>query len=95
MLLVRLAEQLRRAQPETNRENFQVAKAHRAHPLGRVRLRRAFAMAKIAGHSSISITQRYVPPQAEAIAQAFKRVAGSADLALVGRSDTLSKDKQQ
>jgi site-specific recombinase XerD len=31
----------------------------------------AFTLAKIAGHSSIAITQRYVHPQAEAIDLAF------------------------
>jgi integrase len=33
----------------------------------------AFTMARIAGHSSITITQRYVHPQAEAIERAFSR----------------------
>lgn len=34
----------------------------------------AFTLAKIAGHSSITITQRYCHPQAEAIERAFSRV---------------------
>jgi integrase len=35
----------------------------------------AFTLAKIAGHSSITITQRYCHPQAEAIQNAFARLA--------------------
>jgi integrase len=34
-----------------------------------------FALKTIAGHSSITITQRYVHPQAEAITEAFKKIA--------------------
>lgn len=34
----------------------------------------AFTLAKIAGHSSITITQRYVHPQADAIERAFARL---------------------
>jgi integrase/recombinase XerC len=37
-----------------------------------------FTLAKIAGHSSIGITQRYVHPQAEAIGRAFKRIEAPA-----------------
>lgn len=37
----------------------------------------AFTLARIAGHGSIMMTQRYVHPQAEAIALAFARVATS------------------
>jgi integrase len=35
----------------------------------------AFTLAKIAGHSSITMTARYCHPQAEAIARAFEKVA--------------------
>jgi site-specific recombinase XerD len=35
----------------------------------------AFTLARIAGHSSISITQRYCHPQADAIERAFAGVA--------------------
>ncbi|MFZ0703939.1 MAG: site-specific integrase, partial [Candidatus Acidiferrales bacterium] len=35
-----------------------------------------FTLARIAGHSSITITQRYVHPQADAIERAFARLAG-------------------
>jgi hypothetical protein len=35
----------------------------------------AFTLARIAGHSSITITQRYCHPQAEAIEAAFNRLA--------------------
>jgi hypothetical protein len=40
----------------------------------------AFALARIAGHSSITITQRYCHPQADAIARAFLKLtdAGAA-----------------
>jgi integrase len=37
----------------------------------------AFTLARIAGHSSITITQRYCHPQAEAIESAFAKVAGT------------------
>jgi integrase len=36
----------------------------------------AFTLARIAGHSSITITQRYCHPQADAIQRAFKKMAG-------------------
>jgi integrase len=36
----------------------------------------AFTLARIAGHSSISITQRYCHPQAEAIERAFSKFGG-------------------
>jgi integrase len=36
----------------------------------------AFTLARIAGHSSITITQRYIHPQADAIERAFERLAG-------------------
>jgi integrase len=35
-----------------------------------------FTLARIAGHSSITITQRYVHPQADAIERAFLRLGG-------------------
>jgi integrase len=35
-----------------------------------------FTLARIAGHSSITITQRYVHPQADAIERAFERLGG-------------------
>jgi site-specific recombinase XerD len=34
----------------------------------------SFALQTIAGHSSISITQRYVHPQAKAITEAFQKI---------------------
>jgi len=36
----------------------------------------AFTLARIAGHSSITITQRYCHPQADAIERAFGKLAG-------------------
>ena len=36
----------------------------------------AFTLARIAGHSSITITQRYCHPQAEAVEAAFGRLGG-------------------
>jgi len=36
----------------------------------------AFTLAKIAGHSSITITQRYCHPQADAIERAFLKLSG-------------------
>jgi integrase len=36
----------------------------------------AFTLARIAGHSSIAITQRYVHPQADAIERAFSKLGG-------------------
>jgi site-specific recombinase XerD len=44
-----------------------------------------FTLARIAGHSSITITQRYVHPQADAIEQAFQRTTGAALLAPHGK----------
>jgi len=38
----------------------------------------AFTLARIAGHSSITITQRYCHPQAETIEKAFENFSGSA-----------------
>lgn len=40
----------------------------------------AYALARIAGHSSIVVTQRYVHPQAEAIEEALARLSGSQKL---------------
>jgi site-specific recombinase XerD len=37
-----------------------------------------FTLARIAGHSSITITQRYVHPQADAIERAFQETAQAA-----------------
>lgn len=37
----------------------------------------AFTLARIAGHSRISTTERYIHPQAEAIEQAFAKIGGS------------------
>ena len=37
----------------------------------------AFTLAKIAGHSSITITQRYCHPQADAIERAFLKIGNS------------------
>jgi hypothetical protein len=36
----------------------------------------AFTLARIAGHSSITITQRYCHPQADAIERAFGKLSG-------------------
>jgi hypothetical protein len=36
----------------------------------------AFTLARIAGHSSITITQRYCHPQADAIERAFEKLSG-------------------
>jgi integrase len=38
----------------------------------------AFTLARIAGHSSITITQRYIHPQADAIERAFGNLSGGA-----------------
>jgi hypothetical protein len=38
----------------------------------------AFTLARIAGHSSITLTQRYVHPQADAIERAFQQTAKAA-----------------
>jgi integrase len=58
----------------------------------------AFTLARIAGHSSITITQRYCHPQADAIERAFSRLGGhkighseqSQVLAAVEKSPTTS-----
>jgi integrase len=41
----------------------------------------AFTLARIAGHSSITITQRYVHPQADAIERAFAKLSNGSDSA--------------
>jgi integrase len=40
----------------------------------------AFTLARIAGHSSITITQRYCHPQADAIERAFAKLTGGGEL---------------
>jgi integrase len=40
----------------------------------------AFTLARIAGHSSITITQRYCHPQADAIERAFSKLAGGQEV---------------
>jgi integrase len=49
----------------------------------------AFTLARIAGHSSITITQRYIHPQADAIERAF------APLAAVPRASSENKESEQ
>ena len=44
-----------------------------------------FVLAKIAGHSSMTITQRYIHPQANAISRVFLEVGTK--LGTVGKSD--------
>jgi len=44
----------------------------------------AFTLARIAGHSSITITQRYCHPQADAIERAFAKMAGSREVVTQG-----------
>jgi len=44
----------------------------------------AFTLARIAGHSSITITQRYCHPQADAIERAFAEIAGSKKMVTEG-----------
>jgi len=43
-----------------------------------------FTLARIAGHSSITITQRYCHPQADAIERAFQKVSGGQELVTDG-----------
>ena len=61
----------------------------------------AFTLARIAGHSSITITQRYCHPQADAIERAFGKLAGghnsghNAKLALsAAAEDDVATDSQ-
>jgi site-specific recombinase XerD len=49
----------------------------------------AFTLARIAGHSSITITQRYVHPQADAIERAFAKLGSAPQL--VDANGTLNK----
>jgi len=53
----------------------------------------AFTLAKIAGHSSITITQRYCHPRAEAIERAFSKMAK--DKQLVTEGGHLPKQETQ
>jgi hypothetical protein len=50
-----------------------------------------FARAEIAGHSTITITQRYVHPQAETVDQVFSRAKDQTGGHKVGRSQSLEK----
>jgi integrase len=51
----------------------------------------AFTLARIAGHSSITITQRYVHPQADAIERAFAKLTNGSDSATDARPVAASK----
>ena len=51
--------------------------AYRANSVGRAGCD-AFTLARIAGHSSITITQRYCHPQADAIERAFAKLPAGA-----------------
>jgi integrase len=51
----------------------------------------AFTLARIAGHSSITITQRYCHPQADAIERAFGKLAGGHK---IGHSTQLSQNEE-
>lgn len=61
----------------------------------------AFTLARIAGHSSITITQRYIHPQADAIERAFApfgantgiRSYGHKDLQVGSKLDTAQTDQ--
>lgn len=44
----------------------------------------AFTLARIAGHGSITITQRYCHPQADAIERAFQKIAGGREVVTNG-----------
>ena len=57
----------------------------------------AFTLARIAGHSSIIITQRYCHPQAEAVERAFQKMAGSRKLVTDGghREKSIPVDADQ
>lgn len=50
----------------------------------------AFTLARIAGHSRISTTERYIHPQAEAIEQAFARITGSQKVVIDGGHSQLA-----
>ena len=52
----------------------------------------AFTLARIAGHSSITITQRYCHPQADAIERAFGKLAGGHK---IGHSTQLSQNAER
>jgi integrase len=53
----------------------------------------AFTLAKIAGHSSIIMTQRYCHPQAEAIERAFAKIVAQATQSL-SYSSSVTTDKE-
>jgi integrase len=50
------------------------SEAHGAYPAGQGGAGDVFALAKIAGHSSITITQKYVHPEEETIDDVFSRL---------------------
>jgi hypothetical protein len=49
-----------------------------------------YALARIAGHASIIVTQRYIHPPAEAIEQAFARLTGSQKVVIDGGQSQLA-----
>jgi len=53
-----------------------------------------FTLAQILGHSSITITQRYVHPQKEAVAQAFERLDLSRGGHKIGHSEKKTNTKR-
>lgn len=74
------ARALKAVNDEAKKENQPALKAFEPYILRHTALTRlgesgcdAFTLARIAGHSSITITQRYVHPQADAIERAFSR----------------------
>lgn len=55
----------------------------------------AFTLARIAGHSSITITQRYCHPQADAIERAFGNLAGGHNIGHTAKLPPKSESGQQ
>jgi len=53
----------------------------------------AFTLARIAGHSSITITQRYIHPQADAIERAFAPLAAVSAIAGNGQGEVKESDQ--
>jgi integrase len=90
------ARALKKANEEAKKNNRAELKPFEPYCLRHTALTRlaesgcdAFTLARIAGHSSITITQRYCHPQADAIERAFSKMPGSQKVVSDGGQQSL------